>query len=104
MIIELMGHQNVGKEFNSVFLGEVQMSRIAHKFDLSHHKLASLHFQRQSILFWTINLYAVLFFPRFTVSFNILFKNSIYLIFCVANLPDTRHVYLSVKKCYLSIS
>ena len=77
------------------------MSRIAHKFDLSHHKLASLHFQRQSILFWTINLYAVLFF--FTVSFNILFKNSIYLIFCIANLPDTRCVYLSMKMCYLSI-
>ena len=77
------------------------MSRIAHKFDLSHHKLASLHFQRQSILFWTINLYAVLFF--FTVSFNILFENSIYLIFCIANLPDTRCVYLSMKMCYLSI-
>ena len=78
MIIELMGHQNVGKEIQFSFFGEVQMSRIAHKFDLSHHKLASLHF-------------------------NILFKNSIYLIFCVANLPDTRHVYLSMKKCYLSI-
>ena len=80
IIINVVGHQNVGKEFNSIFGGKVQMSRIAHKFDLSCHKLASLHFQRQSILFWTINLYAVLFFPHFTVSFNILFfTNSIYL-------------------------
>ena len=45
MIIELMGHQNVGKEIQFSFFGEVQMSRIAHTFDLSHHKLASLHFK-----------------------------------------------------------
>ena len=61
----------VGKGYNSIFLaGGLQMFKIAHKFDLSHHELASLHFQRQSILCWIINLYAVLFFSTLSVSYS----------------------------------
>ena len=52
------------------------MSKITYQFALIYYELASLLFQRQSILCSTINLYAIMFFPHL-VSYiiNIIFSS-----------------------------